>query len=310
MPKVLIVDDSGVDRRFVCELLRKQSEWTVLAAANGAEALERMKDTPPDLVVTDLSMPVMDGLELVIGIRQHHPGVPIILMTAYGSETLATEALQLGASSYVPKAQLVDKLLDTMEEVLGLARADRSHERLIHCLASSNLTFCLENDPALIDPLVDMIQQMVTGVGLADFTGRLRIGVALKEALLNSLFHGNLEMSREQARDIRDNLLEDEGIRPVEKRRLEPPYRDRKIFMEVALSASEARFVIRDQGPGFDVTSVPHPSDPGALEPEKGRGLSLMRSFMDEVVFNEVGNEVTMVWRPEEGLSPDRRTIA
>ena len=297
MPKVLVVDDSKVDRRLVCEFLRKRSQWMVEDAANGVEALARMKDSVPDLILTDLNMPVMDGLELVTAMREHYPGVPVILITAYGSETLATEALKRGASSYVPKSQLADRLLDTMEEVLALARADRSYEQLINCLTRTEFTFLLENDAALIDPLVDLVQQMVAGMGFADFAGRLRIGLALREALLNALFHGSLEISEEQMRQVQDKLLDEKDTSLVEQRRSQAPYRDRKIFVDVRISQREARFVVRDEGPGFDVAAVPDPSAPGALEAEKGRGLSLMRTFMDEVTFNDAGNEVTMVKR-------------
>jgi CheY-like chemotaxis protein len=306
MPKVLVVDDSGVDRRLVCEFLRKESGWMVQDAANGVEALARMKDAAPDLVLTDLNMPHMDGLELVNAMREHHPGVPVILITAYGSETLATEALKRGAAGYVPKSQLAEKLIETMEEVLALACADRSYERLIHCLARTEFTFLLENDAALIDPLVHLVQQMVAGMQLADFTGRLRIGVALKQALLNALFHGNLEISQQQMADVQGKLLREGEASLVEARASQPPYRDRRIFVDVKLTPDEARFVVRDQGGGFDVAAVPDPSDPGALEGEKGRGLSLMQTFMDEVTFNDAGNEVTMIKRPASASHADR----
>ena len=305
MPKVLVVDDSKVDRRLVCEFLRKESQWTVEDAANGVEALARMKDSLPDLILTDLNMPVMDGLELVTAMRERYPGVPVILITAYGSETLATEALRRGASSYVPKSQLADRLLDTMEEVLSLAHADRTYEKLIHCLARTEFTFLLEPDPALIDPLVDLVQQMVAGMDFADFSGRLRIGIALKESLLNALFHGSLEITPEQMEQVEHKLLGDQDASLVEQRRSQSPYRDRKIFVDVRISKGEAQFVIRDEGGGFDVSSVPDPEAPGALEGEKGRGLSLMRTFMDDVTFNDAGNEVTMIKRREhEGDAP------
>jgi CheY-like chemotaxis protein len=305
MPKVLVVDDSKVDRRLVCEFLRKESSWDVDDAANGVEALARMKDAEPDLVLTDLNMPVMDGLALVNAMREHYPGVPVILITAYGSEALATEALRRGASSYVPKSQLTDRLLDTMDEVLALAHADRSYEQLISCLTRTEFTFLLETNPALIDPLVDLVQQMVAGMDFADFTGRLRIGVALKESLLNALFHGSLEITQEQVQEVQNKLLDDKDLSLVEKRRSEPPYRDRKIFVDVRLTKDEARFTVRDEGPGFDVSAFPDPEAPGALEGDMGRGLSLMRTFMDEVTFNHGGSEVTMVKRREqEGNAP------
>ena len=62
---------------------------------------------------------------------------------------------------------------------------------------------------------------------------------------------------------------------------------------------SEAQFVIRDQGPGFDPKSLPPAGQPGSLDPDTGRGLVLMRAFMDEVTFNERGNEVTLIKRRE-----------
>jgi CheY-like chemotaxis protein len=299
MPTILVVDDSAVDRRLIGRFLQEKVECTVEYAANGLEALARMKEVAPDLVVTDLTMPVMDGLELVTSLRSRHPDLPVILMTAYGSETLALEALEQGAASYVPKSQLADKLLGTVEEVLSLARAGRSHEQLMSCLTKTEFTFSLENDAALIDPLVDLVQQMVVGMGLCDFTGQLRIGVALKEALLNALFHGNLELSLEDMQKVQNTLIQEKDQSLVEQRRAQPPYRDRRIFVDVKLSPEEARFVIRDEGPGFDVAAAPDPRDPAVLEREEGRGLMLIRTFMDEVTHNQRGNEITMVKRKE-----------
>ena len=299
MPTILVVDDSAVDRRLVGRFLQEKVECTIEYAAGGVEALARMKDAAPDLIVTDLTMPVMDGLELVTAVRAHHPDVPVILMTAYGSETLALEALEQGAASYVPKSQLADKLLGTVEEVLSLARAGRSHEQLMSCLTRTEFTFSLLNDTALIDPLVDLVQQMVVGMRLCDFTGQLRIGMALKEALLNALFHGSLELGLEQMQEVQDKLIQEKDLSLVEQRRSQPPYRDRRIFVEVKISPDEARFVIRDEGPGFDVSAAPEPGDPAVLEREEGRGLMLIRTFMDEVTHNDLGNEITLVKRKD-----------
>jgi len=299
MPTVLIVDDSLTDRRLVCGLLQRQSEWTVAQAASGAEALSRMKDVAPDVVVTDLMMPVMDGLELVTAVRAQYPGVPVILMTAFGSETLAVEALEKGAASYVPKSHIAVKLLDTMEEVLKLAHAERSYKRLIQRLTSTEFNFCLENDATLIDPLVELAQQMVVGISLCDFTERLRIGVAFREALLNALFHGSLELSADDIQAVREKLAHGKDVTLLDERASQPPYRDRRILVDMKLTPDEARFVIRDQGPGFDVSATLEPDELGGLDPERGRGIPLMRTFMDEVSYNNAGNEVTLVKRPQ-----------
>jgi anti-sigma regulatory factor (Ser/Thr protein kinase) len=78
------------------------------------------------------------------------------------------------------------------------------------------------------------------------------------------------------------------------KRRGQKPYSERKVFVDVTLDTNLARFVIRDEGPGFDPASLPPPGQPGSLDPEVGRGLVLMRAFMDEVTFNATGNEVIL----------------
>jgi CheY-like chemotaxis protein len=307
MTTVLVVDDSAADRALVSQLLTSRSPWSVETAINGADALARMESAEPDAVVTDLQMPKMDGLELVTAIRRRHPGVPVVLMTAYGSETLAIEALEKGAASYVPKSQVVDKLVNTLEKALSLSRADRTYEDLIGCITGMQFTLALKTDAVLIDPLVDLVQQMAAGMGFCDASGKLQIGMALKEALLNALFHGSLELSVDRMREALEKLRHGEAASVVHDPRFDPAYRDRRIFVCVSLSPEEARFVVRDEGPGFDAAALPDRKDPIAIESGHGRGLTVMRNLMDEVSFNEAGNEVTLVKRREhEGIEPSK----
>jgi CheY-like chemotaxis protein len=300
MPTVLVVDDSEVDRRLVGGILEMRPKYCIAYAADGVEALARARQSLPDLIVTDLRMPNMDGLELVRAVRAQWPAVPVILVTGHDSESLAVEALRQGAAGFVPKSQIPAMLADTVEDVLALARTDRDYEKLITCLNRSDFTFFLEleNDPSLVEPLIRLVKQAVGCIGLCDFTGQVRIGVALKEALLNAMLRGNLELGPQQvhAGQAKDAQL-------VDQRRKQPPYRDRRVFVDVTISTEEARFAIRDEGPGFDVASVSDSIDGSRDESQGGRGLSLMRAFMDEVTFNEVGNKVTMVKRRSSDTS-------
>jgi CheY-like chemotaxis protein len=306
MATVLVVDDSAVDRRFVGGILTRDGRFKVEFAEDGSQALARMRDSHPDLIVTDLQMPNRNGLELVAAVRMHHPHVPVILMTGHGSEDLAVEALHRGAANYVPKPQLGERLLESVDEALSLARADRTYDRLIACLTECEFEFELENDPSLIDPLIDLVQQMVAGMGLTDATGRFRVGAALKEALLNAIYRGNLEISFKQMHDTRVSLVEGKGEDPITKRRAEAPYKDRKVRVSIQMDTQQARFVIRDEGAGFNPASVPAAGQPGSLDPETGRGLVLMRAFFEEVTFNSSGNEVTLVKRREAPASEAR----
>ncbi len=299
MTLVLVVDDSAVDRRLAGGLLEKGSSLDLSYAEDGAAALASMAITAPDIVVTDMQMPRMDGLELVDNLRRDFPRIPVILMTAQGSEEIAVTALQRGAASYVPKSTLARDLLQTVMSVLSMARSDESYERMMRCLRECSWTFELENDYNLVGPLVHHLRRTVAGMGLCDATATVQIGVALEEALNNALYHGNLELTSEQLRDVGYDLMDDHVPNVVEQRRNQEPYRDRRIHVEAKITRKEAEFVIRDEGHGFDHAAIPAPDETITSAEGAGRGLTHMRLFMDEVTYNGPGNEVKLVTRPK-----------
>lgn len=292
MATVLVVDDAAVDRRLAGGLLEKCAGVEVIYACNGREALTQLELHVPDLVVTDLQMPEMNGLELVEAIRRDFRLIPVVLMTAQGSEEIAVRALELGAASYVPKRSLARDLLETVEQVLAVSGETRSFARLMNRRSSAVETFLLENDLGLVLSLTNYLKESIAESRLCEEADLLRVGIALEEALLNAYYHGNLEVSselREIDHDAYHNL--------AKERCDQSPYRERRIRVESWMSRSEAVFVIRDEGPGFNPCDLPDPTDPTNIDRPCGRGLLLMRTFMDEVRFNEAGNEVTLVKR-------------
>lgn len=291
MPTILVVDDSAVDRLLPGGLLEKQLGCSVQYAASGKEALEHMARHVPDLVLTDLQMPEMNGLELVAAVKRDYPFVPVILMTALGSEEVAAQALREGAASYVPKYRLAMDLLPTVERILLGSLEDRTPSHLMHYLEAGQLAFVLANDLALIKLLVHQVQHLLRCLPLADETERLRVGIAFEEALTNAYYHGNLEVGATLGKA--DRQAYDQLAR---QRLREPPYRDRQIHVCAQVSRTEAVLVIRDQGRGFDVSQLPSAALPDA-ERGAGRGVILMRAIMDEVRFNDAGNEVTLIKR-------------
>jgi CheY-like chemotaxis protein len=296
MATILIVDDTTLERRRAGGLLEKDAgtgvELKIEYAADGCEALAALQRVPIDLVVTDLHMPKKNGLELVEEIRTTFPSVPVILMTAFGSEEIAAQALRAGAAGYVPKRYLARDLRDTVDKTLELTRDARQQQRVLEYLAESEYRFQLETDLSLIPPLVGYLQNNLKRRKLCDEVAELRVVIALREALLNAFAHGNLEASSE----LRET--DDRAYRNlIEQRRTQAPYRDRRIHVHVRESPAEVNYVIRDEGPGFNPASLPDPTDPANLEKCSGRGLLLIRTFMDEVRHNEQGNEITMIKR-------------
>lgn len=308
MATVLVVDDSPIDRRLAGGILEKHGELQIEYAPHGLAALDILAGHSIDLVVTDLQMPEMNGLELVELVRSRHPLIPVILMTAHGSEDIAVQALERGAASYVPKGNLAQDLIDTVENVLAIARADRRNDRLRECLVESETSFVLDSDPTLIPPLVDYLQDMVIKMRICDETGRIRVGIALEEALLNALYHGNLEISTDELREASSDLLQG-ADNVVERRRATLPYRNRRLHVRAKVSPQAATFVIRDEGPGFSHGNSSAP-EAGAFDRVQGRGMVLMRSFMSDIQFNETGNEVTLIKRSEVPAESNSHPVA
>ncbi len=289
---ILVVDDYLVDRRIAGGIVEKIAGLQAAYATDGGTALEAIAASAPAAVLTDLQMPRMDGLALVQAIRARFPRLPVVLMTAYGSEDVAIQALRAGAANYVPKKALARELGETIRQVLAVSAVDRHRQRILGSLERRESRFRLENDPSLITPLIGLLQEDLGGMGLCDATARMRVGVALQEALSNALYHGNLEVSS----DLRQ-VDEREFYDLADRRRLIDPYGSRKIHVHARFERDEATYTIRDEGPGFDTSTLDRPIAPEDLTRIGGRGTLLIRTFMDEVVHNPTGNEITLIKR-------------
>ena len=290
MPRILVVDDSPLDRRLVGGLLEKVKGVEVSFAENGKQAYDLVRQDPPDLVLTDLEMPVLGGLDLVRQMKELQSPIPVILMTAAGNEDIAVKALQMGAASYVSKRSLPNELWDTVSNVLRVSAERRTQTRVLDRLQRWETEFEIENDLDLVTALSAYLMQTFSSLRLCSSAEQLRVGVALDEALLNAYFHGNMEVSSK----LRETNYH-EFFDLAKRRSQESPYRERRIRVWARYSPTEAVFTIHDDGPGFDIKSLPDPRDSKYLERPHGRGLLLMRTFLDEVRYNEQGNEVTLV---------------
>ncbi len=288
MSTILIVDDLLADRRIAEGLLGIDESISVQHAVNGKDAMEQIELHIPDLVLTDLQMPEMDGLELVRAIRTDYPLIPTILMTAKGSEDIARQALAVGAASYVPKRHLAIDLLETVQRVIAASAVERTETRLMNRVVET--TYKFENDLSLLSSVVAHMRLAVQQRRLCDETDAMRVATGLDEALLNAFYHGNLEISSKLKEEDHDAFYD------LTKQRLqEAPYCDRCITVNVKFTSDQATFVISDEGPGFNPKALPDPTDPEFLERPSGRGMLLMRSFMDDISFNDKGNQVTLV---------------
>ena len=290
MQTLLVVDDSRVDRRLAGGLLQNTGEYEVIYAENGRDALERLELDIPDAVLTDLHMPEMNGLELVQAIKSDYPLIPVLLMTAQGSEELAVEALRLGAASYVTKRRLGEDLISTIHQILEAASSNRGETRLLNRISSVETSYILPNETRLVHALSGQVRDTMRAMRIFPENDRLRISIAFEESLLNALYHGNLEVSSD-LRDEDQTAYEDLARR----RSLQEPYIDRQLYVDISLTQDAVRFSVRDEGSGFDPQTITDPTDPEYLDRPNGRGMLLMKSFMDELTYSESGRHVMMM---------------
>ena len=295
MTRILIAEDSPT-QAFQIQTKLVDEGYEVLLTNDGKEALDQIPKFWPHLLLTDMEMPVMDGLDLVTEATDKFPAIPIILITAKGSDETAVEALERGAAAYLPKSLLEEKLFQTIDEVLDVMESSDSYSELLGTMQYNQFQFSLENKPELIRPLVDLVQQMIAGVGVCDEAESVRVGVAVNHAVRNAMLHGNLELSKEQLESDDDMYIEGEPSL-VEQRASESPYINRRVNVTIELTPQEAKYVIQDDGPGFDLSILPSADDKDILDDNGGRGFVLIRSLMDDVSYNEAGNQVTLVKR-------------
>jgi DNA-binding NarL/FixJ family response regulator len=118
MIRVLAVDDHALLREGIAALVNAESDMKLTAeASNGQEAIERFRLHRPDVTLMDLQMPVMNGIEAIIGIRSEFPEARIIVLTTYVGDVQALRALKAGARGYVLKGRVPRELLDTIRAV-------------------------------------------------------------------------------------------------------------------------------------------------------------------------------------------------
>lgn len=297
MTRALVVDDSTVDRELVRSLLASESSLEVAFADNGEDALEQIRENEPQIIITDLHMPKVNGLQLVQIVHERHTSIPIVLITGNGSEDLAVRALKCGASNYVPKSVIARDLVPTVMHTLAVSRAQHNLHALRNCWDMTRCSFQIPNDYNLISPLVQQLIQIMEGMQLLDKTQQVQLAVALEEAVSNALYHGNLELTNEELNSVSYDLSAPDAANIVDQRRETSPYRERKISVETTFTRQQASFKITDEGPGFDQRNMPAPEEVVASASPGGRGLTKMRLFTDELHFNDKGNEVTLVKR-------------
>ena len=119
MAKILIVDDAAFMRMMIKDILTKNGYEIAAEAENGQKAVEKYAETNPDLVLMDITMPEMDGLEALKAIKATNPGATVIMCSAMGQQAMVIEAIQSGAKDFIVKPFQAERVLEAVKKVVG-----------------------------------------------------------------------------------------------------------------------------------------------------------------------------------------------
>ena len=116
---VLICDDAAFMRMMIKDILSKNGYTVAGEAENGAKAVEKYAEVKPDLVLMDITMPEMDGIQALKKIKAADPGAKVIMCSAMGQQAMVIESIQAGARDFIVKPFQADRVLEAVKKVIG-----------------------------------------------------------------------------------------------------------------------------------------------------------------------------------------------
>ena len=237
--RLLIVDDEEGMRRLLNKVLTRAGYETV-TVGSGAEALRQVAADRFDLVVTDIKMPEMDGLQLLRELKEYEPSLPIIVMTAYGTVESAVEALRAGAYDYIAKPFETDEIRLTVEKVLERERL-LAENRYLHAELEELYSFSgiVGGSPAM-QQVYDMASSVAVSNANVLITGESGTG---KELLARSIHYSSLR--KEKPFVVLNCAALSEGVLESEL------FGHEKGAFSGALAQRKGRFEMADQGTLF-----------------------------------------------------------
>lgn len=119
MAKILLVDDAAFMRKVIKDTLTKSGYTDIHEAVDGADAVDKYDELKPDLVIMDITMPNMDGLEALKAIRGKDPNANVVMCSAMGQETMVIDAVRSGAKDFIVKPFKSERVLKTVTSIVG-----------------------------------------------------------------------------------------------------------------------------------------------------------------------------------------------
>ncbi|HEX8143620.1 MAG TPA: ATP-binding protein [Pyrinomonadaceae bacterium] len=270
--RILIVDDNDELRAVLEEALRELGH-EVVAIGDRADAIERDDLEEFDLIISDLTDDEDSGVQLLSEIKRKRLMVPVVVSSDQAQQPGVVKAFKMGAANYLRSPYDKDELCSIVEKTLAYKLRFVDDLKVLPYV-HEKIEFELPSDVSLMNGVLQYLIERVAKLGVIK-PERSNLFIALDEAFVNAVKHGNKNDPTKLVR------------------------------ITAELSPQEARFTVEDEGEGFNVQDIPDPCDPANLFKSSGRGVLLIYNIMDKVEYNERGNRLTMIKRPEDTLDSE-----
>jgi len=271
--RLLIVDDDPSIHELVQAMLAGRG-WEADSADSGEEALARLEGHSYDVLLVDILMPGMDGLELLAQLRARYPATPVVIMTVKNTPDHVMGSLRREAAAYISKPFSRDTLLTTLQN--ALSDSVRGDDIKIHSDSPHWISLQVRCRIATADRLTQFMRELPSDL---EPDRREEIATAFRELLMNAVEHGG---------------------------HLDP---DKTVDLSYIRTARTIVYYIRDPGEGFSMNTLAHAAIANtAEEPFRhlelrrqmgirpgGFGLLMTKSFADELIYSAKGNEVILI---------------
>jgi DNA-binding response OmpR family regulator len=284
---ILLIDDESNLLKLLRLPLTKRGH-TITEAHNGKQGWDLFLDQSNvfDVIVTDIRMPVLNGVELLKRLREKDYDIPVIIISAYEDIQSSIEVLRLGAFDFLLKPFKAKDLLAILERLEALQAHRKKPLEDISCF-TEQINISIRSQTRFVTSVVSLLQERIKLFCKLQKIEVRNIGLCLHEALVNAVIHGNLEIPSElknQSPQAFEKLLHE--------REASPSFANRQVYVRCQITTTQITFEIEDQGIGFNPEIIKH-SDPLQMLPT-GRGILIITSIMDEVCWNSSGTCITM----------------
>ncbi|HOS84947.1 MAG TPA: response regulator [Bacteroidales bacterium] len=284
--KVLIVEDDAVSRELLRVIIQKEG-YEFRTADDGMAGFEIFNEFIPDIVVTDIRMPRLDGIELLKKIRMVARDVIVIIVTAHGNENIALEALHLGANNYLKKPINLEELKILLSRYFSLYKTKTVRKDITALVTTQNIDLVVDSDldliPSVAEYLVNQVRHIYSSTDL------ISVELGLSELLLNAIEHGSFNITGDEKEEaLKNNTLVD----LYNQRKEDESCKSKKISIQFNRNKSYCEWIISDEGNGFDYTYMPSPFTDRLVTNLHGRGVFISKLQFDSIEYIGKGNSV------------------